>query len=452
MEKRKNGQEITQADKAMMAGLLEHGVNKSWLDDGVWSHMGPELEETMRSELGWEGTEFNVEKINDLMALMATGGDMEFAAVNNKVGKAMDFARKQLGMSTEQFYDKLENADFTAGETAAMEGHFGAGSDIIKTIQDKSKVAQYIKTQDENQAQIQYITNLRDDMAAGSHSENGGHAVKMTSRSGKQRNVFVGAETAQDNVLGEVNKGGPSDNAGKQTHSVANLDERSNYVTRMRSNAYRIHRGRINNHLAHGKTNARYINQVSGLAATESAEEYFDEKDGSFLITGTKANGADSGRHSWAQGFSDKNINLKARYEKVKTACAGGKKMKMINKEGKEVMVGEQDALHQQTTNDWFNDIFLDQLIINPQDALMTIAKNSHVDPQEAYLNGTMNISVMVGGKKVHVTDVNKLIGYYNNGCFSADGKKPSRHLPSYKKVEPKAQTKARQEAGGTQG
>lgn len=425
----------TSADKSMMAAMLDHGVAKSWLDDGIWRTMAPDLKAKMQEKLGWKGKEFNVEKINDLMAVLSTGGDLEFAGMHKQVAKVMDFAVQEMGMGVAQFYDKLENQDFTGSELETIKSKFGADSKELATITDRSKMTQYIKTQDDNQAQLQFITNLRDSMAEGSHTENGGHAVNIKSSSGKQRHVFVGAGIAQDNVLGEVNKMDVSNRAGKQSHSYINLDEGSGYATRTRRKAYRISRGDIANHLNHQKTTPRYLNHMAGLASTENSEDYFTEGDG-LLITGTKANGSDSGRHNWAQSFSDDGIDLKSKYDQIKQIYARGGNINGI--------ASVEDALHQQTTNDWFNELVKDQLFTNPQDVLMTLAKKSQIDPQDAYLTGKMNISVMVKGQKKKINNISELIADYNAGAFSDDGKPPQRKMAAFKTADRKTQQRAK--------
>ncbi len=433
IQKRKDAKEgkgtgPTSADKNIMAAMLDHGVSKSWLDDGIWRAMAPDLKAEMQKNvadggLGWQGKEFNVEKINDLFAVLSTGGDLEFAGMHKQVAKVMDYAVQEMGMSVAQFYDKLENQDFTGSELKTFGDKFGADSAPLKTITDKSKMAQYIKTQDDNQSQIQFVTNLRDEMAGGSHTENGGHADNIKSSRGKQRHVLVGAGIAQDGVLGEVNKLDVGNRAGKQSHSYINLDEGTGYATRTRGKAYRISRGDITSHLNHQKTTPRYLNHMAGLASTENVEDYFTEKDG-LLINGKKANGSDSGRHNWAQKFSDDGIGLAGRYSEVKS----GKRLGHIK--------NKEDALHQQTTNDWFNELVKDQLFTNPQDVLMTLAKKSQVDAQEAYQTGKMNITVMAKGKQEHITNISQLISLYNEGAFTDDGKAPKRQMAAFKPVE----------------
>lgn len=422
------------ADKSVMAAMLDHGVTKSWLDDGVWRVMAADLKEEVGGALGWKGKEFNEEKINDLMTLMTTGGDLEFAKMHKDVAKVMDFAVHEMGMGVAQFYDKLENQSFNPSELATIGSQFGADSKQFKTVTDSSKMKQYIKTQDDNQAQIQFVTNLRDEMAGGSHTENGGHAVNIKSSNGKQRHVFVSGSIAQDNVLGEVNKDTVANRAKKQSHSYLNLDEGSGYATRTRAKAYRISRGDVNNHLSHSGTNQRYLNHIAGLAPTENVEDYFTQNDG-LLITGTKASGADSGRHAWAQNFSDDGIELKERYDAIRSTYAAGGKWNGIN--------NVEDALHQQTTNDWFNELVKDQLFTNPQDVLMSLAKKSQIDPQDAYLTGKMNISVMVKGKKQKINNISKLIEFYNSGAFSANGNPPQKKMAQFKPASPKGRANA---------
>jgi len=79
----------------------------------------------------------------------------------------------------------------------------------------------------------------------------------------------------------------------------------------------------------------------------------------------------------------------------------------------------------------------------------MSLAKKSQIDPQDAYLTGKMNISVMVNGKKQKINNITELINYYNAGAFSGDGTPPQRKMAQFKKSSKAGQNASRNDPNG---
>lgn len=427
--------DVTTADKAETAALIQHGVKKGWMDDGIWRVMDEDLKEKIQLKLGWQNTEFNIGKINDLMAVMTSGGDLDFAQEHHAIGKAMDFAEEKMKMSKEDFYTKLEDDTFTDEEQIMISQNIGGSAGLFN---NRAKVLDYIKKVDENQAQLQLVTNMRDDAAASSHPENGGHGDYVTLKNGKKRYVLNGSRTARNAVYAEVNKLPPTLRAQQKSHATMNIDERSNYATKVREEDNRIVRSGLNTSNDHRGTDVRLENHSGGLSGMEDSSNFITANDG-FLATGNDKYGNQSGRHAWAQTFYDfddttgEETNLRGGYDDIKEAYArAALPPAHINYAALPAHFNgmtEEQALLQKTSSDIVNNMFVPKIATSPRDWLITMAKLGQIDEQDALKEGKLNLSVRVHGVVRKPSDINELIGWYNAGAFTINGAPPDKQL-----------------------
>ncbi len=408
VERRQSGEEISDADKAKLAGLLSLGQKENWIDDGIWKFMGDDvMKKEMADAFDWKDMEFNYDKINDIMSMFAVGADMEFSKIHHKVGKGMDYAVKVMEMGVGGFMKKLFEKSFSADEKKKLQESGGFDVDGID-------VDFYRKQLEENQAQIQFIANLRDRAAASSHPENGGHGQFVDLGEGKYMYVLTGAKVARDSVMGEVRKLGITTRAAMQTHATANLDEGTGFVTEVREEDMRDIRGQITSGNDYRNTNERFDIQMLGLSSNEDKTEYKDT-DGKLMITGTRidkktGSRVDAKRVDW--------VGKRVSSEQIK-------KIRDFH------AISEQQAKKQATVNDIVNNIFAKRMAAGAADFLLTMGKASGLTDMQS-LEGKMNLKLLVGGEEREITHFNDLVELYNSGQFSFDGKPPSRELSRY--------------------
>ncbi len=414
---------VTEADKAALAGLLLRGQKENWIDDGIWKYMdSPELRPLMESTFGWKDKEFNYKKINDLMSIFASGGDMKFAGLHTKIADMMDSASANLSMSQEDFIENLTEGKFTDAHKQTIKTTTGIDVDTLS----QGDIDYYMDQLDENQPQLQFIANLRDKAAVSSHPENGGHGRFIKLKSGKYTYILNGSQAARDSVMGEVRKIGQNTRSAMQTHATANLDEGSGFITTIREEDNRDIRGSITSANDYRGTNERYEIQTLGLASDEDKTEY-RAQDGSLLTTGKKKSGDAAKRVAWLKTQE----HGKQKFSTAQSSYTS----KTIDENGELVDENvsnlDSDTLERQVVvNDVVEEIFAKRGNSGTPDFLLSMGKNSGVTDVEA-IKGKMNWTVLVNGKEKKITEYNQFVNLYNAGAFNF-GVPPKRTLSHY--------------------
>jgi hypothetical protein len=430
--------QITEADKAETLALFAHGAQKKWIDDAIWVNMlDDELKEDMAQTFGWKGTDFTLDKISDVIALFASGSDMDFAKIQHDVGRMMDVAVKKIGMSKAEFVQRLENGDLSKEQLEFMKNE--SGMQNLSGIIDKTTgtinkdVAElFFKKTDENQAQIQYITSIRDKMAGESHVYLGGHSEYISTADGKDRQMLIGAECARDNVFSEVNKMGIGIRTEEQSHSIMDLDEATGFGLGVREEDARISRKGVNTPNDRRNTMPRLMNHRVGLSALEDGSKYLSDKTG-FQLTGKDRYGNISSRHKWAKNFVGDKYNLKKGYEDLRSNITIGGDGKISgDKYGGYFKGATLDEAERQETCDFIiTEQIIPSLFASQLDEAMELAIMGGVDPWEAVKTGKINLTVLKNGKELPLSNIKELIELYNKGYFTK-GEVPSRLLPQF--------------------
>ncbi len=419
--------EISDSDKAALAGLFKHAFNKGYTDDGIPAIMDdPELATFAKTTLGWKDQIMNGEKINQIEALFATGANKKFVGMHAQIGKMSDIAEDKFNMDEKEFFEKWENNSFSDEEKKEF---IAGGVDLNHVLGADGSLAKanataYLQTNEDNQAQLQLIGNLRDDSIERNHAESGGHSQYKEVKAGKSMFIMKGAKSARNYVYSDLNKTGIATRVAQHSHASFDLDEVDGIVDRSRVDDLRINRGNINNPNDRRGTNARLSNQSLGLSALEDSTQYLasdkteaaeidedgrltgqnSDASGAFLVTGQKKDGT--------QASIVKN---RKRNERTKEA------MKAAKNEAQMRCVAVADQI---------NSIIADQLRVSRRDFLLNTAEKSGVDQNVALATGQMNQIVSYwdtdanngeGGEvRVRIDNINKLIGLYNNGKFGA--------------------------------
>ncbi len=427
---RKAGGDVEEADKATLAGLFKHAFNNGWVDDAIPAIMGDnELKGMAEEAFGWKDSVFDIKKINEVQSLFATGLDTKFAKVHAVVGDMLDTATSELNMGIDEFFSKWKSGGFSQEEIAKFKANNANVDQVLagSKVEVEKRVDDYLKTNEDNQAQLQLLGNLRDAAINGNHPENGGHSQYHDVGGGRGMYIMMGAKAARNYVYADVNKMEVGKRVRLHTHAVADIDEDDGIATNYRINDLRIIRNGVQNANDRRGTNVRYDNQASSIGAMEDRTEYIAKdgfkaasynedgtlsKDntaiasGAFLVNGTKNDGRTSARLK----------NLKRRNAAQMTNAS-------------------DDEQRYLTASDAVQHVFAPQLIANPRDFLMGMASQSGVDQNDALNSGKMNMVLAMkdsSGKvrDVHVNNINTLIGMYNRGAFGTPVRQVNRYIP----------------------
>lgn len=412
----KSGEKTSESDKASMAGLFKHAFNNSWVDDIIIALMrDPQLQKDAQQSFGWkEGDmEFTPEKINQLQSLFVAGGDINFAKTHSQQGKVMDYITEELGLTVKQFFKEWEKgfASFDDNQLKNIAEGTGMSIDDIKGL--GGKYGEFMAKQEENQAQLQLLGNLRDQSIANNHPENAGHSQYVELPDGRKMYVMVGSKQARDYVYSDVNKTDVRRRAAFHTHASENINEATGVSRKTRYDDFRMVRSGISTVNDYRGTNQRFENQTSGLSAMEDRTRFLAGKgvkdssgksiEGSFMVTGERADGSNSDMFAdlVSAGIVDKTET--AEMQKAQASCH---------------VVNEKLAV---------------QYKANPAEFLMRMAVMGNISQQEALQNGKMNITLRKkDGKMVKIDNIATFVSLYNSGEFNTGGGKNKFNLNSY--------------------
>ena len=419
---RAEGREIDEETRASYMALFKHGINKSWIDDkliAIWSD--PKLKKDAQELLGWNDNDFEDNKINVLQSLFATGMDWNFAANHCTVGRLMDVVVKEMGVSMERFYEGVRTGRFTNNEgtdiTGAVESRVGKGvfEKMKAGVAGRKKgilgnrdefESGYLDVIRKNQAQFQFLTDMREKLVGTTHPENGGHAAQASIGGGERLFVPMGSEIAKMEMLGEENKLPEAMRGKSQTHAMARkLSEQYGVLLALDEDKVGIMRGGITNTTTHSNTTSRYLNHVASLSSTEDESEYKDTE-GMLNVVG---------RNNNTGSVSAFQLACESVYQSEFASVSDPKLRRGL------------------ASSYWMNDVASIAMSRNVFDFLMIMAKKSGVNPQEALLTGKMNMKVATrNGKVESIRNVQGLIDLYNSGAFEAGGKPPMRKLANF--------------------
>jgi len=402
-----NGQ-VTDQDRAAMAGLFKRGFNQSWMDDVIIAVMeNDEARANIGSVLGWTNTDFSPDKIRDVEMLFASGGDVAFAKNNVVVSEMVDAGvnDQQLRNKFKEVYEKdMTVADvyegMQGGWKEGMQGELQAAvnrhlqsigrtfteeqNDIFKdltsamgeSMEKRAKVMNsYLETIRTNQATMQFMGNLRDQAIEKGHGENAGWALSHDVGGGEQLYIPSGVRMARAHVYGDANKTDVRLRAKAHTHMVSNLSETNGQVvTKVRERDYALMRNGIVDPRSWGTTNGRYIKHMSGFSASDSLHEFKDKA--GFLKIGSSQNVV----NEWSQ--NQKKGQFKRMTDKMRAKNHPNFNAARV-----------QEAL---TAREILRNVYLPQMKANMTDFLLTNAGASGANQIKAISEGSMQLSIPV--------------------------------------------------------
>lgn len=425
LEKTKNGT-ITEGDKAALAGLFKRAMDESWVDDTIISIMkNSETREKLGSIMGWKDQEFSPEKIRDVEMLFASGGNVEFARDHAVVGNILDKGM-DLGMDVAGVYEGIRTGQFknTRGEnmTVQMREHMQEMSSKLTEDQNKlwnrffdgaqkaeneGFMKNYLGVMRENQSQMQFLGNLRNQAIGNKHAENAGWSLYHDAGGGEKMYVAAGVRMARDHVMTDVNKISQADRSKFHPHTMANLDETTGVLTQVRTGDYARIRNGIIDTRTYGGTSPRLIKQLMGAGAGDELGDFLDQQ-GRFRV------GASAAAHTtWG------NIDTRIRGASLK----------------------QKQAL---TAQNIVRSVYAPQMAGNIKDFLLTTSASSNVSQLDAINEGKMNLMVPILNKdgsvtNKHYTNVNQLITDYNKGAFGEVTEKISKFQPQKMSADARA-------------
>ncbi|MFH1291774.1 MAG: hypothetical protein ABIH87_01070 [bacterium] len=406
--KLKSGEEITDADKAVLVGLFKRGFNESWIDDIIIGIMAnKETREEVGKTMGWKDSRYTKDKIGDLQSFIATGGNADFASNNVVIREFLDQGARD-NKSVSQVFDDMRNGKLDDYKAGVMKNLVKMKRTLTKSQRDlmdklldgeadamddrTSIVDEHIEKLRDNQATLQFFGNLRNDAIAKGHGENAGWALNHDVGNGEQLYVTSGVDMARDNVYLDMNKTEARVRAKAQTHMNADLATGDGYgqiIDRVRQEDHSLMRNGINTITNWNSTTGRYIRHMNGLSSEEDTSDFRTGENGSYKLGGSK---------SMQKLAYDRQ---RGRFKKMKAS-----KPDASDEDIKEVMAA----------NKVLEDIYLPQAMANMPDFLMTAGAAAGIQPMKA-LAGEMNFSIPYLNKEGkikynHIKSANQFVDY----------------------------------------
>jgi len=401
------GEPVSDGDKAARMALFNKGLEGGWIDDVISALMaddGARLEIT--SAMGWKpGEEMTPEKIRDIEMLFATG-DLEFAQNHAVVSSSIDHLKRDgastAQLSKEQILKGIETgnpqviAELRGMDTSALGEPIKVKFDaMLKDSANQNKPGlekmlqeKYMKVIQDNQAQFQFLGNLRDVQLGRNHGESAGWSI-ATDIEGQSVFMPSSVAEARNNVLGDANKMVPRDLSRAHPHMLGNLEERFGQImTSLNEEWYNGIRGRIVDHLSHQSSAPRTLNMMIGFSARDDISKV-KATDGSVEL-GLSGNRLEMIRDKFAGVLQSKGISQGSNREKAFA------------------------------TEKLLQDILVPMMKRNVQDAAMTMAKVAGGSTVDALTKGKINVRLFNkshGGMKRY-DNINALMADIRKGQF----------------------------------
>ncbi|HBU06812.1 MAG TPA: hypothetical protein DEB09_01885 [Candidatus Magasanikbacteria bacterium] len=302
MEKRKNGEEISAADRAAMMGLYRRGFKESWVDDaviGIMQNSGTNAD--IGRALGWRDNSFSPDKIGDVTNLFQSAGDVDFAkqavVIREVLDEGLSAVAEDMKMSVEGVFegmrtgifknikgDKLGDEQMIDFRNKINEHLKGINRDLTqeqkKLLDDlldggkgEGALDKYLAVAGENQASFQYMGNLRNEAIANGHVENSGHSLFKDIGGGKSMYIASGVRMARNHGYGDFNKLEARKRMASHPHVGFNLNGDTQVGVGCREDDFGVMTKNVDFRSMSAAT-SRLVNVATGIGATESSSDY----------------------------------------------------------------------------------------------------------------------------------------------------------------------------------